>query len=160
MRTWVGGFHAVAVGGWLGAAALAGFVVAPAAFETLPSRAAAGSFVGGILGPVNLWCVLAGAVACAAVAMRGSRFTKGRWAAAVLLLAAGIASVVLRAKIGAMREALGPIDALAADDPGRRAFGALHGVSMIVMLVGLLAAAASLFLEAAAQPTSRSSASG
>lgn len=160
MRTLLGGLHAVAVGGWLGAAALAGFVVAPAAFETLPSRAAAGSFVGGILGPVNLWCVVAGVIALATVGLRGGRLRTWRWAAAALLLAAGIASIVLRAKIGAMREALGPIDALAADDPGRRAFGALHGVSMVVMLAGLLAAAATLFFDAAAQPTSRSSDSG
>lgn len=140
----------MAVGGWLGAAALAGFVVAPAAFATLPTRAAAGSFVGGILGPVNLWCVVAGLVALAAVAATpgNARLRKSRWAAAGLLLAVGIASVVLRAKIGAMREALGPIDALAPEDPGRRAFGALHGVSMVVMLAGLLAAAASLFLHA------------
>ena len=135
------------VGGWLGAAGLAGFVVAPAAFAALPTRAAAGTFVGGILGPVNVWCVLAGLVALGTVAVRGGRLRSSRWAAAGVLLAAGVASVVLRAKIGAMREALGPIDALAADDPGRRAFGALHGISMVVMLVGLIAAAGASFLE-------------
>lgn len=160
MRTLIGGLHAVAVGGWLGAAALAGFVVAPAAFATLPSRAAAGSFVGGILGPVNLWCAVAGAVACAAVAVRGGRFVGPRWATGALLLASGIVSIVLRVRIGAFRDAMGPIDALPEGSPDRSAFAVLHAMSMTVMLGGMLLAAASLFLEAAAQPTSRNSASG
>jgi hypothetical protein len=49
-----------------------------------------------------------------------------------------------------MRAAMGPIDAVPPDDPRRKAFGALHGISMLILLIGMIAAAASIALEATA----------
>ena len=152
--------HAAVLAAWTGAAVLTAARVAPAAFEALPTRAEAGSFVGGILRAVYLTGIAAGLVAAGVAVVRGARLRIARVTVAALVLTANAASLVIAARIATMREALGPIDALPPDDPGRRAFGALHGVSMLVMLAGVLAALAAIVLEPLAQADSRSSSSG
>lgn len=153
--------HAAVLGAWLGAAAITAFAVAPAAFEALPTRAAAGTFVGGILRAVYGGALVAAGIGIAVPALRGGKWTRVRTSMGVVLALTATASIAIAARIASMRDALGPIDALPADDPGRRAFGALHGVSILVLFAGMIAALAAIALEAAAgYATSASSSSG
>lgn len=140
------------LGAWLGAAAITAFAVAPAAFEALPSRSNAGTFVGGILRVVYAGGLIAGVAGGVIIGKRGGKRRALRVALAVTVAAAAAASLGLAAKIAAMRASLGPIDALPIDDPGRRTFGALHGISVAVLLAAMLAALAAIALESATEP--------
>jgi uncharacterized protein DUF4149 len=141
---------------WLGGALLLAVSVAPAAFATLPSRSLAGALVGRVL-PVLFD---AGLVAGAAVALaewlgapapwsRARMVSALAWAAACAVAQLGVAPSIgrLRATMG------GPVDALAASDPRRIAFGRLHGASVGLLGLGMLAAAVVATLAAlAARP--------
>ena len=144
--------HATLLAAWLGAAAVVAFAVAPAAFDTLPTRSAAGTFVGGLLRTVYVGAVIAGIGAAAVVGRRRGRRRSIRLALAATVAAGGAAGLAMAAKIASLRSSLGPIDALPPDDPGRRTFGALHGISIVVLLAGMLAALAAIALEAATEP--------
>ena len=160
MRSWPRTIHALLVGGWLGAALLAAFAVAPSAFASFATRAEAGSYVGGILRVIDRAAVAAGLVATGLAVLGGdARFRKARIGAAIALTVAGVASLLLDAKIASLRASLGAIDALPMDDPGRRHFGMLHGISIVILLAGMIAAAASIVLEQN-QDSSRRSSSG
>jgi len=122
---------------WIGAALLFAAVVAPTLFAVLPTRALAGLVVGRVL-PVIFWSgVVVGGVALA---------THHGWqrAAAVVIVCTALgAQLGVAPRIQSLRAALGPdIEAIAKDDPQRVAFGKLHGVSVALLGVGLLAAAA------------------
>lgn len=146
---------AALLGAWLGVAAITAFVVAPAAFEALPTRSAAGTFVGGILRVVYAGGLVAGIGGAVIALRRGGRRRALRALLSGAVAAASAASFGIAAKIAALRESLGPMDAVPADDPGRRAFGALHGVSIIVLFVAMLAALGALVLETATRPETR-----
>ena len=100
---------------WLGAALTVAAVVAPAAFEVLPSRALAGALVGRVL-PVLFW---SGAAVGLLVLWMGWRLPvpATRTAAAVVFVAACLAAQLviaprierIRASIGGPMEALGPL---------------------------------------------------
>jgi len=146
--------HAALLTLWLGSAAIVAFAVAPASFEALPTRSAAGTFVGGILRVVYAGGLIAGIGAAAVV---GQRRGKRRVLRSLLVMGvagagAGAGGFAMAAKIASLRESLGPIDALPPDDPGRRLFGALHGISVIVLLAGMLAALAAIVLEPLTPP--------
>lgn len=146
----------LALGVWLGAALLTAFVVAPHAFASFATRAQAGEFVGGILLAVYLGALAAGLIGLGAAVMEGPR-RRARGALSGAVIVTAIASLLIRAKLAAMRAALGPIDALDPADAGRRAFGAWHGVSMLVLLAGMIAALAAVL---AAYESGTSSVSG
>jgi hypothetical protein len=133
----------LALGLWLGAALLTAFVVAPHAFGSFATRAEAGEFVGGILLAVYLGGLAAGLIALGVAVLEEHR-RRLRAPLGGAVIAAAIVSLCLRAKLAAMRATLGPIDALDPADPGRRAFGAWHGVSMLVLLAGMIAALAAV----------------
>ena len=122
---------------WLGAALLFTAVVAPAAFAVLPSRALAGLLVGRVL-PVLFW---SGAVVGLVIAA-----SAGGWrrAAALTLLASALgAQWGIAPRIERARQAIGPeLERVAADDPRRVAFGRLHGFSVMLLGLGMLAAGA------------------
>lgn len=132
---------------WLGGAVLTAAVVAPAAFAALPTRALAGAVIGRIL-PAVFWAGVVTGAASAALAWgeRGSAGGGVRVGASVLVLAAClVAQVVLAPRIARLREAIGPaLDALAAADPLRAAFGRLHGLSVLALAVAMLAAGVGL----------------
>ncbi|MFN8574574.1 MAG: DUF4149 domain-containing protein [Gemmatimonadaceae bacterium] len=137
MRRW----SVLLVAAWLGAAVLTAAVVAPAAFDVLPTRTLAGALVGRVL-PVLF---ISGAVVAAAyfAAVRTEPSTP-RQRAMHLVLAIWVAALlwsqlVVTPKIQVLRAA-GPIDALAQTDPRRVAFGRLHGVSVGLLGVGMVAA--------------------
>jgi hypothetical protein len=133
---------------WLGASLLVAAVVAPAAFAVLPTRTLAGALVGRVL-PVLFWSGIALGVA---IAFLGNRLDVGRFgiAAAVLLAAAcAVAQFGIAPRIEALRIAIGgPIDALDASDPRRMAFGRMHGMSVLLMGIGMVAAFVALVILA------------
>ncbi len=121
---------------WLGAVALFGAVVAPAAFAVSPTRAAAGALVGRVLPSLFFVGMLAGL----APALLSGRFRVTLAGAAGLLAttSCAVAQFVVGERIQGLRIAIGgPLDALAAADPRRAAFARLHLAS--VALLGIAA---------------------
>lgn len=122
---------------WLGAALLFAVVVAPAAFAVLPTRALAGLLVGRVL-PVLFW---SGAAVGALLAVGSAGWR--RWAALILFLSSLGAQLGVAPRIQHLRAALGPhIEAVAPGDERRVAFGRLHALSVALLGVGMLGAAA------------------
>jgi lipoprotein signal peptidase len=128
---------ALFVSAWLGAAILLAASVAPAAFAVLPSRTLAGDLVGRILPPLLVTGFILGVLAaCFRARVAGSimaiscllGFGMGRWIDRV------------RATIP------GPVDALPETDPRRVAFGRLHGASVALLGVAMLAALTMIFV--------------
>ena len=145
---------------WFGAALFFGAVVAPAAFGVLRSfglsnaNEIAGSIVTRSLSVINvagfvialllllsllLWRNAAGRVSfileCACLV--------------VIAIATGVGHWVIAARMRALRAAMVlPIDQIAADDPRRIAFGALHGYSVNVLGLAMIAALVAMVLMA------------
>lgn len=143
---------------WLGAALLTVAVVAPGAFAVLPSRALAGEMVGRVLPVVFSGAILVPAAVFAldpAARRSGLSVTAGLAAA----VAAGVALWVVNPRIAALRAAaVMPIDQLASADPRRTMFGLMHGVSVALLGLAMLALAALLVqLARAAAERTRSS---
>lgn len=134
---------------WLGAALLLAAVVAPAAFAVLPTRTLAGDLVGRVL-PVVFW---SGMAVFAAVMMLGawtdarSRFKPRVLAAALGGASCMIAQLIVDAMIAKVRARIpGAVDALAATDPLRVAFGQLHLLSVVLLGIAMLSAAVTLYV--------------
>jgi hypothetical protein len=138
---------------WIGAALLFAIVVAPAAFEVLPSRTLAGALVGRVLPVIFYAGVVIGSV-IVILDLIGKTGSWGRTAAgAVSALACAVAQLVVGSRIDRLRTAIGgPLDSLAADDPRRVAFGKLHAISVGWLGVALLAAIIALTLAVRSLP--------
>jgi hypothetical protein len=125
---------------WLGAALIVAAVVAPAAFDVLPTRTLAGALVGRVL-PVLFW---SGSVIGLLVLWLGWRVqpTGARTIAALVLIASClVAQLVIAPRIERVRAAIGgPLEAIDPSNPLRQAFGRLHGMSVACLGVGGLAA--------------------
>jgi len=132
---------------WIGAALLFAIVVAPAAFSVLPTRTLAGALVGRVL-PVLFYAGVVIGCVIVLLDLIGKTGSWGRTAAgAVSALACAIAQLVVGTRIDRLRAAIGgPLDALAADDPRRIAFGKLHAISVGWLGIALLAAIVALAL--------------
>lgn len=135
----------IVLSAWLGAAVIFAAAVAPAAFAVLPSRALAGAIVGRVL-PVLLYAgMAAGALVLLLESAWGGGWRTPRALMGVLTFAGcAIAQLVIGARIDRIRQAMGgPIDAFAANDPLRVAFGRLHAWSVgwlaLAMIGGLVA---------------------
>lgn len=129
---------------WLGAAVLFSAVMAPAAFAVLPTRTMAGDMVGRVL-PVVLYAgIVAGALV---VALDITDAEEWRWsttvvAGAVIAIACAVAQLVVGRRIEQVRSRItGPVDALPPGDALRVEFGRLHGISVALLGVAMLAAA-------------------
>lgn len=154
---WLRGLHGLrllAVAVWLGSAVFFSAAVAPSAFAVLQSRELAGALVSRTLTILNVGGFVAGLVLLAG-ALVGRRFA--RWyawiaemiALAVVAAATFVGQFVIAARMGALRAQMGkPIEEVAADDPLRVAFNALHANSVTALSVAMLAAAVALFLIA------------
>jgi hypothetical protein len=97
--------------------------------------------------------IAAGALVLAAAATSpGAPFGRSRAAlGAALAGACAIAQLVIAPRIHRLRADIGPsIEALAADDARRAAFGRLHGMSVAWMGAGIVAAVVALVLCALA----------
>lgn len=146
------GLGQIVLGGiWLGAALLLAAAVAPAAFAVLPTRSLAGDLVGRVL-PVVFWsgmAVFAGVMLLGVRTDATSRFKPRVLAAAIGGTACMIAQLIVDVWIGRLRARMaGPVDALAATDPLRVAFGQLHLLSVVLLGIAMLCAAAILMIAA------------
>lgn len=131
---------------WVGGIALFTFVVTPIIFRT-QGRDAAGKIVGAIF-PVYFRYVLA-LVATAILARILSReaFHGARqWAGTLLIVSAiflaGYQAYRLAPRMEQIKRSVVSLESVSPDDPGRKAFSRLHGISMVVNLVILLEGAA------------------
>jgi uncharacterized membrane protein len=140
---------------WIGAAVLLAASVAPAAFATIPSHAVAGALVGKVLSPLFLSGFI-GAVVLTITgvqdATRGQHRRLSHLTAPVVWgLACGVSQFILAPRIHAIQVAIGgPVDALAADDGRRVAFGQLHATILGVYVLAIIAAAAIVTTSGAA----------
>ena len=142
----------IALSAWLGAALLVATVVAPAAFAVLPTRTLAGALVGRVL-PVLFYAGAAIGIV-AALLGRAAMPSLARVVAGVVMVASCLAAqLVVAPRIERVRlEAARPIDELAVGDPRRAAFGRLHGVSVLLLGIAGIAAAAALVLTLRVTP--------
>jgi hypothetical protein len=125
---------------WFGAGAFLILAAAPAAFSASPNPALAADVVGALL---TRWHYLA---LLAPLALLGLQWRQMRgWVMGVLLVAIVFASAegMIDIRIREMRAAsVVPISALPRENPLRRRFGLLHGLSSLLLLGQVLAAAA------------------
>ena len=143
---------------WLGAAVFFSFVVAPAAFGVLrvyglPNVSEiAGALVSRSLSVVNIaGFVIALLLAVTIFARRDSIGRKGFLAegicVAVIALTTALGHWVIAARMRALKATmLLPIDQLTPDDARRVAFNSLHGYSVIVLSLAMIAALVALVL--------------
>jgi hypothetical protein len=139
---------------WIGGALLFTLVVAPAAFAVLPTRTLAGALVGRVL-PVIFYAGFAVGAITVILDLSGRT---GTWlrtgAAGVSAVACAVAQFVVGARIDRLRTSIGgPLDALAADDPRRVAFGRLHAISVGWLALAMLAAVIALAVTVRGLPT-------
>jgi uncharacterized membrane protein len=139
----------LALGLWLGGMVSLAFIVAPAAFATLPTREQAGNLVGlllprfYLLGTLCAAAYLIGLVLEQRVAggsVRGLLLPVAFVAVALLIIVyshygLGERLAALRAE---MTSTFGSVDATPRDHALRRAFGRLHGFSSILLSFQLL----------------------
>ncbi len=138
----------VILAAWTGAAVFVAAVVAPAAFAALPSRALAGQVIGRTLPGLFVSGILVGLVVTVVRPLDAGRLVTGG-AAALAVASAG--ALLIEFRLRAMLAAIGaPLDSLAASDPRRAAFGRLHGVSVLLMGIGVVGAVAAIAVIARA----------
>ncbi len=128
---------------WLGAALFLAAAVAPSAFAVLPTSTLAGDLVGRIL-PVLFW---SGMVMFAVTMVLGAwTDAMSRLKPRVLFGAIGgaacmIDEFIVDAMITRVQVRMhGPVDALAATNPLRIAFGQLHLLSVVLLGIGMVSA--------------------
>lgn len=141
--------HRLLLGVWIGALLCFGAVVAPTLFRVLGSPAAAGGIVREIIPVLDVAGVLI-AITVLVIEFVLGGWPRGRarirWIALVFALALGGISIgYVVPRMSALRhQAENRISELPSADPLRREFGMLHGVSTMLMLMQLLAAATAL----------------
>lgn len=148
------GLRLLLVAVWLGSAVFFSTAVTQSAFKVLPTRELAGALVSRTLTILNVGGFVLGLLLLAG-ALAGRRLARWyAWAAEAAALAAVAAATfvgqfVISARMSALRAQMGkPIEEVAADDPLRVAFNALHSNSVTALSVAMLAATVALFLIA------------
>jgi hypothetical protein len=156
VRAFVGAiryFYQLLLGLWLGAILCFGAVVAPALFRSLgPGQA--GTVVRSIIPVLDGFALVAGPVLLVLAFLyegrpRGVRLIRALMICAMVLLAA-VSSLAISPRMSSLRAEVGDrISELPKDDPIRKEFGRLHGVSTTLMLAELVLglAAAAIFLR-------------
>lgn len=154
----------VLLSAWFGVALFFSAVVAPAAFGvlrlySLPNTSEiAGAIVSRALSVVNLTgFVIALLLAITIFARRDSTGRKSFLAegicVAVMVLTTALGQWVIAARMRAIKATMIlPIDQLAADDARRAAFNSLHGYSVIVLSLAMIAALVALVLMVRSAP--------
>ena len=145
---------------WLGGAVFFSAVVAPAAFGVLRGAAVpeanhlAGTIVTRTLGAINtsgfiISLLLLGTALLFSGAVRRRTRLAEIISLAVVALTTGLGQWVIAARMLALRGAMKrAIDDVPVDDPLRVEFNSLHGMSVMALSVGIIAAAVALFLIA------------
>ena len=140
----------LSLGIWVGSIVYMAFVVAPAAFATLPSQDLAGAMVGVVLTKLHWLGVICGGVYVAsAVAL--ARSPKGLVRASTLAVIAMIVLTLVSQlgiipKMNTLRREMGSIEQTSESNPLRRQFDSLHVVSVRVEGAVLLLGLAAIFL--------------
>ena len=143
---------------WIGMAVFVAAVIAPAAFAVLPTRALAGALVGRALPVLFVSGIVLGAavIALHATVMRVAAL------GGLVLLAGNSVALMIENRLHALLVSLGaPIDSIALTDPRRLAFGRMHGLSVLMMAIGLLGASVALVVlmrHVSVEPAAQSSA--
>lgn len=120
---------------WLGAALFFAAIVAPAAFSALQSHELAGAVIVRVLPPLFYAGLAIGIVAGILETLRR------RWAGWTMAAACAIAQLVVARRIDQLRATIaGPVDALPSTDPRQLAFARLHGASVALFSVAMIAA--------------------
>lgn len=151
MKTIIGYLRLLILGLWLGAAVFFGAAVAPTLFGVLRGAQLAnagelaGMMVQRLLAVINrggfeisLFLLVTGYF----ITRKQSRLARfaEMISLAIMAIMTGVSHWIISARIMALRAALqAPIDQIAADDPRRVAFDALHGYSVMAMGVALVA---------------------
>ena len=160
MATWLRFFEVASLGVWVGAAFFVGVLLAPGAFALLPTRELAGSVVGMALVRLHWLACACGLIyifARLAMSRSGEVLWKGAPILVVVMLILTLASHhIITPRLQGLRAQMaaehGSIDATPKDNPLRQQFGALHGVSSVAALLGLLLGTTALFLTIRNQP--------
>ena len=131
---------------WLGAALFFSAAVAPSAFAVLAaSRELAGAIVSRTLSTVNISGFVIGVLLLLSAplfyAKRKAALRAELIALGIVALATGAGQWIIRARLEQLRMLMKvPVDAVAANDPLRIAFGQWHVYSVMALGIGLLAA--------------------
>ena len=124
---------------WVGGMSVFSFVVTPVVFRT-QTRDVAGKIVGAIFPVYFRFCLIAAVVALVARAAAGEAFSGARQLAgtALIVLCLGIVSYHtygLAPRMTEVRETIVSLETTPKEDPARREFSRLHGLSMTLNLV-------------------------
>jgi uncharacterized membrane protein len=141
-----------ALGTWVGAILYFSFVVAPGAFRTLSNLDQAGALVGYLIGRLHLAGIVLGVIyLVAAMLAANSPRALGSGAAmcvALMVILTAISQYLVVARMEMLRFEMGSVQATPLDSPMRVAFDRLHGVSVRLEVVVLLAGFVALYLTA------------
>jgi len=133
------------LGLWLGAMAFFSFLVAPAAFATLPQQQLAGALVSRTLGALEIGGAIIGALLIAILLFSRERdraFLYELIALALMTVSMLVSHFVVSRRMHDLRVSLGEIAQLAATDPARLEFDRLHQYSVWLMGFDILGAIA------------------
>ena len=138
------------LGLWLGSDVFLSFVVAPGAFHVLATRDQAGMIVGFALTRMHYGGIICGVIFLLARLVRTRSFSNlvAPTALCVLIMIAAtlISQFTVSSKMAALRTQMGSIQATSADNPLLAEFSRLHGVSVSLESVVLLAGISAMFL--------------
>jgi hypothetical protein len=144
---------------WIGGIIFLSFVEAPTAFHVLPSRHLAGTVVGHSLGVLHWMGLFAGVIFLGSSMLLSSLTIGSAHPLAArhvlicfMLLLTSVSQFGITPKMAALRAQFGDIDTVAATDPGRMHFDALHAWSVRLEVAVLASGLAALFCTARAIP--------
>jgi hypothetical protein len=150
MQTFLRTLELLGLGLWLGSDVFLSFVVAPGAFAVLASRDQAGAMVGFALTRMHIGGIICGAIFLLARLARTRSLTSLASPAAlcvlIMIAATLISQFTVSAKMAALRNQMGSIQATAADNPLLAEFSRLHHVSVSLESVVILAGFPAMFL--------------
>ncbi len=140
---------------WLGAAVFFSFAVAPVAFGVLrganvaAADELAGTIVARVLAIINVSGFVIALLSLAFVGLARRRFLSVETALiAVVALTTGAGQWIIGAQLKTLRAEAGrPLAELAKSDSLRVAFDQLHGYSVIILTIGMIAALIALILS-------------
>jgi hypothetical protein len=136
---------------WLGSGIFLMFVAAPAAFRVAPSSTIAADVVGAMLGRWH-YIALAAPLALLFLDWKRARVSVLIIVFIAIVFAGLQALVDLRIR-GVRARSVIPMSELSRQDPVRRQFGLLHGMSSLLLLGQVIAAAAALAIDKEAYTT-------
>jgi hypothetical protein len=135
---------------WLGSGLFLIAVAAPAAFRTAPSSTIAADLVGAMLMRWH-YIALGAPLILLVVDWRRGRIHVLAIVFVAILLAAGQVAADLRIRTIRAKSPV-PITELSREDPLRREFGRLHGISTLLLLMQVIAAGVALAMDREAYP--------